>query len=174
MAVYLPAIALLLALTRPKSAARRSACQKALPVFWPPDLADAFFCFLALAGIGAAVTRVSLFFPDAAVVPLEILTPGARAPLCLMLCAAAVLEELFFRRYLIDAFEKAGAPVPAASLVSVLLFTLPHVWEGVFGLINALLAGLFLTSVYLLRRRILPVAAAHALYNTAAFLAGAP
>jgi membrane protease YdiL (CAAX protease family) len=171
-AVYIPAIALLWALTRPQNAA--PGLRHTAPAFRPADLADAFFCLLALAAIGAAVALLSLFSPEAGMVPLESLTPDARAPLCLMLCAAAVLEELFFRRYLIAAFEKAGAPVAAASLASVLLFTLPHVWEGVFGLLNAFLAGLFCTSVYLLRRRVFPVAAAHALYNVAAFLVSAP
>ena len=64
-----------------------------------------------------------------------------------------------------------GFGIAAASCSALLLFTLPHVWEGLFGMLNALLAGLYLTAVYLQNRSLLAPALAHSLYNLTAFLA---
>ena len=134
---------------------------------------DVFFTLIGLFVIGISVTSLS-FALDAPIPAQQFLIANYKlstvyAVVC-MLCAGALLEETFFRRYLLTACENAGMGTPAASLVSLLLFTLPHAWEGIFGMINALLAGLFLTAVYLQKRSLPAPALAHCLYNTAAFL----
>jgi membrane protease YdiL (CAAX protease family) len=60
-------------------------------------------------------------------------------------------------------FEKTG-PIPGI-LVSTALFSLCHIYEGPWGVINAVLAGLFLSLIYVHYGAIHGMAWAHGLYN---------
>jgi membrane protease YdiL (CAAX protease family) len=151
--------------------AKNAACAGRQAFFF---MLDVFFTLAGLFVIGIGVSNFSGAF-DVPVQSQQIITAdndfSALLAVAVMLCAGAVLEEVFFRRYLIAVCEEAGAGIVAASFISLLLFTLPHVWEGIFGMVNALLAGLYLTAVYLQNRTLPAPALAHSLYNITAFLA---
>jgi membrane protease YdiL (CAAX protease family) len=153
-----------------KAALLRAACAARSAFFF---ILDVFFTLSGLFVIGISVVSLSISL-DAPVPSQQFLIADYKLSTIItvsaMLCAGALLEEVFFRRYLLAACEDAGLGIMAASLFSLLLFTVPHAWEGLFGMINALLAGLYLTSVYLQQRSLLAPAIAHCLYNTAAFI----
>jgi membrane protease YdiL (CAAX protease family) len=131
--------------------------------------ADAFFTLLGIAGIAAAVSCFSETLKIQGEESLFVVEDGAEIVVYIMLACGAAVEESFFRYFMINSFETAGFSLWSASLVPVVLFTLPHIWEGIPGLLMAFLAGLFFTAVYERRRALLPLILAHAVYNMAAF-----
>ncbi|WP_304225074.1 CPBP family intramembrane glutamic endopeptidase [Gracilinema caldarium] len=83
--------------------------------------------------------------------------------------ATAYLEESYFRLYLLYRFDEAGFTSRTGNLLSVLLFSLCHIYEGPLGFLNAAIAGLFFTLVYRKTGSIHSPAWAHGLYNTLVF-----
>lgn len=86
--------------------------------------------------------------------------------------ATAYLEEIFFRLYLLYRFDRAGIPIMTGNLVSILLFSLCHLYEGPMGTLNAAIASLCFTTVYRKSNNIHSPAWAHGLYNVMAFAFG--
>ena len=75
------------------------------------------------------------------------------------------LEESYFRYYLLTRLEKY---IPATTLriaVSTLLFSLCHIYEGPWGIMNAVLASVFLSILFIKFRSIHGIAWAHGAYN---------
>jgi hypothetical protein len=95
--------------------------------------------------------------------------------LCLSCLSAGYLEESFFRFYLSDRLKKFG--FYPAMLMSSVSFAYCHMYEGVFGVANALLAGLFLFFIFNKRKRgdgtqtLCAVAFAHGAYNALVYAA---
>jgi len=81
------------------------------------------------------------------------------------------LEEAYFRVYLPPQCAHFGRF--AGFWFPIVLFSLCHVYEGVWGFINALLAGFSLSLVYRKTASLHGIALAHGLYNTAVFLLAA-
>jgi len=82
------------------------------------------------------------------------------------------LEESYFRYYLLTKLEN---PVPQAALriiFSVALFSLCHVYEGPWGVLNAVLAGILLSLVFFRFRSIHGIAWAHGAYNIFVYAMG--
>ena len=82
------------------------------------------------------------------------------------------LEESYFRYYLLTKLEN---PVPQAALriiFSVVLFSLCHVYEGPWGVLNAVLAGILLSLVFFRFRSIHGIAWAHGAYNIFVYAMG--
>jgi membrane protease YdiL (CAAX protease family) len=98
----------------------------------------------------------------------------------LVLIAASLgtgyLEESYFRAYLSVRFAEAGLGPLKSIAVSAALFTLCHLYEGLWGALNALLAGIFLSLVFLRQKSLHGLAWAHGGYNVFVYLlyAGAP
>jgi membrane protease YdiL (CAAX protease family) len=120
--------------------------------------------------------------------------PGEPAAWILMILSCfstGYLEETYFRRYLLDRFlqPKPGTlaaktlspetrglaavagtlyaktgPIPGI-LVSTALFSLCHIYEGPWGVINAALAGSLLSLIYVHYGALHGLAWAHGLYN---------
>uniref|UniRef100_A0A7C3IHC9 CPBP family intramembrane metalloprotease n=1 Tax=Gracilinema caldarium TaxID=215591 RepID=A0A7C3IHC9_9SPIR len=86
--------------------------------------------------------------------------------------ATAYLEEIFFRLYLLHRFDTAGIPSMAGNLLSILLFSLCHLYEGPLGTLNAAIASLCFTLIYRRAKSIHSPAWAHGLYNVLAFAFG--
>jgi len=83
------------------------------------------------------------------------------------------LEEIYFRYYLLTKTESL-IPSPALRVVfSVLLFAVSHIHDGPWGVINAALAGLFLSALFLRYRSLHGIALAHAGYNFFVYAMGA-
>jgi membrane protease YdiL (CAAX protease family) len=87
--------------------------------------------------------------------------------------SAAYLEESFFRFYLLSKRKEMGLGPHRAVLVSVLLFSLCHIYEGPWGFLNAALSGVILAFIFLRFRSLHGIACAHALYNVVVYALGA-
>jgi membrane protease YdiL (CAAX protease family) len=123
------------------------------------------FCTLPLLGIlGALVSLLGSLFPGAAAPEIGFPQgPAAAAVMILSCLSAAYLEETYFRFYLFRRLSERG--LVKAALVSSLLFTLCHLYEGLFGSLNAFLAGLLLFFIFVRSRSLHGIAWAHGCYN---------
>jgi membrane protease YdiL (CAAX protease family) len=73
------------------------------------------------------------------------------------------MEESYFRFYLLTRLEHTGSG--KAVFFSGLLFSLCHVYEGLPGILNAAVAGVFLSFLFLKYRSFHGLAWAHGMYN---------
>ncbi|MFP4442768.1 MAG: CPBP family intramembrane glutamic endopeptidase [Spirochaetia bacterium] len=79
-------------------------------------------------------------------------------------------EELFFRSYLIHRFEQIKLPVWGAVILSGLLFSIGHFYQGWAGFLVSFSIGLYFGALFVYRRNLHFLAAAHGLYNIAVLL----
>jgi len=79
--------------------------------------------------------------------------------------SAAVFEEIVFRGFLLTRLRILLGHWPAAIAVGVVLFALPHLWEGWWGVILVLPVGLILSVTFVARRSLVAPMAAHFLFN---------
>jgi membrane protease YdiL (CAAX protease family) len=86
--------------------------------------------------------------------------------------STAYLEESFFRFYLLSKREEMGIGPHRAVLLSTLLFSASHIYEGPLGFLNAALSGIVLAFVFLRFRSLHGIAFAHALYNVLVYAVG--
>jgi len=77
----------------------------------------------------------------------------------------AYLEESYFRFYLLTKREELNLNAVSALALSVVLFSLCHVYEGPWGFLNAIISGAILGFVFLRYNSFHGIAIAHALYN---------
>ena len=137
------------------------------------DILPAVIAFPALFLIGLAISLVSPFFGGDGPRFLPPQTAVSWAILVISCIGAAYLEECYFRLYLLSKREEMGLSPNSAALVSTLLFSLCHAWEGPWGLLNSALSGLLLAFIFLRFRSLHGVAIPHALYNILVFALGA-
>jgi membrane protease YdiL (CAAX protease family) len=131
------------------------------------DLIPAVISFPALVLIGLTISFVShkfgsfpadqQFLPPGDVISWIILTFS-----CL---SSAYLEESFFRFYLLSKREEMKLGPHRAVLISTLMFSCCHIYEGPWGFLNAALSGILLALVFLRYKSLHGVSLAHALYN---------
>jgi len=86
--------------------------------------------------------------------------------------SAAYLEESFFRFYLLSKRKEMGLGPHRAILISVVLFSLCHIYEGPWGFLNAALSGIVLAFIFLRFRSLHGIAFGHALYNVLVYVMG--
>jgi membrane protease YdiL (CAAX protease family) len=84
------------------------------------------------------------------------------------------LEESFFRFYLFNKLDNRFTGERARLLLSTVLFALCHIYEGPWGVLNAAMAGCFLSILFLKYRSLYGIAAAHGFYNILVYATGAP
>jgi membrane protease YdiL (CAAX protease family) len=138
------------------------------------DLRAFLLAFPGLLGIGLGISLLNpLFFGDAPIPRLE--TPG-NLPGWIILAASSLgtgyLEESYFRFYLLNMLETTGLGKRRRIFISVMLFSFSHLYEGPGGTINALLAGLLLSAIYLREGSLHGVAWAHGGYNLLVYALG--
>jgi membrane protease YdiL (CAAX protease family) len=105
--------------------------------------------------------------------PLSQALSPAEIPLLVIFClAVGYREEVFFRSYLITRLGDLGVKPVWAVLGSTVIFGAAHFYEGVFGVVFALLAGGWFGLFFLKTRDLHAVAGAHALFNLAVWLTG--
>ena len=131
------------------------------------DIIPALISFPALVLIGLTISFVShkfgnfpaspLFLPPADIISWVIM---AFSCIC-----SAYLEESFFRFYLISKRETMKLGPHRVVLISTLMFSCCHLYEGPWGFLNAALSGILLAFVFLRYRSIHGIAFAHAMYN---------
>ena len=136
-------------------------------VFGKRDLISAALSFPALFLIGITISFVSPFFGEIPSTP-RFLPPDTVIPWAILVIScvsAAYLEESFFRFYLLSKREEMGLGPHRAVLISTLLFSFCHLYEGPWGFLNAALSGVLLAFIFLRFRSLHGIAIAHALYN---------
>jgi len=173
----LPSLALLLYLiyrAKPRGAATEPV---SLLKAAAPTRRDALPFVIGLPGliiIGLFVSfLVSRFAPIAA--PFRVEGPSSLYGwiVMILLClGTGYLEELYFRYYLLSKLEKIVASPALRVAFSTLLFALCHAHDGLWGVLNAALAGVFLSALFLRYRSIHGIALAHAGYNVFVYAMG--
>jgi len=138
------------------------------------DLLPAVLTPPALILIGLTISVVSHYFEE---VPSgsHVLPPQdfiSWIILIISCISTAYLEESFFRFYLLSKRKEMGLGPHRAVLVSVLLFSLCHIYEGPWGFLNAALSGVVLAYIFLRFRSLHGIAFAHALYNVLVYVMG--
>ena len=86
--------------------------------------------------------------------------------------SAAYLEESFFRFYLLSKRKDMKLGLHRAVLVSVVSFSLCHIYEGPWGFLNAVLSGIVLAFVFIRFRSLHGITFGHALYNVMVYVMG--
>jgi membrane protease YdiL (CAAX protease family) len=82
------------------------------------------------------------------------------------------VEESYFRHYLLGGFEESGTNMALGIAVSTALFALCHFYEGLWGALNAVFAGLLLSLIYRRYGALHGIAWAHGLYNAFIYASG--
>jgi membrane protease YdiL (CAAX protease family) len=138
------------------------------------DIIPAVLALLALFLIGLTISTVSQYFT-------EVLSGPRFAPphniiswaiLVLSCFSTAYLEESYFRFYLLSKREEIGLGYHRAVLVSTLLFSFCHIYEGPWGFLNAALSGILLAFIFLRFHSLHGIVFAHALYNVVVYATG--
>lgn len=90
--------------------------------------------------------------------------------IALAMLAVGYREELFFRSYMVTRLEQLGLGGLGAIIVSTILFSIGHLYQGVAGLAVSLVIGMLFGVIYVRRRNLHGLAIAHALYNVTVLL----
>jgi membrane protease YdiL (CAAX protease family) len=90
--------------------------------------------------------------------------------LCVFCIIAAYLEESFFRFYLLGRRKELRLKASWALVLSVALFSICHIYEGPWGFLNAILAGIILAFMFLRYKSLHGIAIAHGMYNIAVYV----
>ncbi|GHV81877.1 hypothetical protein AGMMS49991_04350 [Spirochaetia bacterium] len=127
-----------------------------------------------LLGIGLAIYVITpIFSPVPPVIAVEA-PQGAAAILVMFIScfSTGYLEETYFRHYLLTWFREHGLHSWLGLGISAALFSLCHVYEGLWGTLNAALAGALLGLVYKRYGSLHGLAWAHGLYNAFIYMNG--
>lgn len=95
------------------------------------------------------------------------------ASVAMAMASVGVVEELFFRAYLIYRLRQIGPGTVAAVVLSALMFASGHAYQGIAALAFAAVAGCTLGALWVRRPDLAAFAAAHSVYNIAAILISA-
>jgi membrane protease YdiL (CAAX protease family) len=131
----------------------------------------------ALIGIGICVSIAAAFFTGNAglSLPPKVEAPSNAVGYIVMIISCfgtGYLEESYFRYYIYVKYEKQFDTPAAAIILSTLLFSACHVYEGIWGIINAALAGLLLSLLFFRYRSLHGLAWAHGAYNIFVYVMG--
>jgi membrane protease YdiL (CAAX protease family) len=98
----------------------------------------------------------------------ELLRSDALVVVLLVICVGAPLsEELLFRGFIFSGLAKSRLGLLGTSLVTALLWTVMHVGYSIFGLIEVLGIGLYLSWLLVRTGSVWVTIFCHAVYNTA-------
>jgi membrane protease YdiL (CAAX protease family) len=101
------------------------------------------------------------------------LTPPSGAASWIVLAiscfSTGYLEESFFRFYLLRKLENT-LPLWASFFMGVTLFSFCHFYEGLWGILNAVSAGIFLSFLFIRFKSLHGIAWAHGAYNTFVYI----
>jgi membrane protease YdiL (CAAX protease family) len=142
-----------------------------------PGLRDLKAFLIGLPGlilIGFNISMISsLFteFPGTPVVEAPSDLPGWSVTV-LSCLSTGYLEESFFRFYLIVKLTRSGLGELKGLIISALFFSLCHLYEGLWGALNAALAGILLSFIFIRLRSLHGLALAHGIYNVFVYLLG--
>jgi len=125
--------------------------------------------------IGLGISFLISFFTEFAVLPPKIEGPHTVYGWMIMvfscLCTG-YLEESYFRYYLLTKLENLFPLDVFKIIVSTIFFSLCHIYEGPWGILNAVLAGVLLSILFVRYRSLHGVAWAHGAYNIFVYIMG--
>ena len=82
---------------------------------------------------------------------------------------SAYLEESFFRFYILSRRHELKLDAISAAAFSAVLFSICHIYEGPWGVLNAFLSAIILALIFLRYKALHGIAIAHGLYNISVF-----
>jgi membrane protease YdiL (CAAX protease family) len=122
-------------------------------------------------GVAAALTSIGAYLTGSTPQVMPEAGSGTGFALVLKTLAltitAALFEEALYRVYLTERLRYFRVPEYCAYALSIVLFALAHRSYGVFGIVNALVAGATLQWCYRSTGSVTAIAAAHSVYNLA-------
>ena len=121
-------------------------------------------------GISLTITRLSPFS-----VPPKVQAPDNTLGWIVMVCSCVgtgYLEESYFRFYLLRKLKSWVPFIFPRIAFSVLLFAFCHAYEGPWGILNAVLAGVLLSILFERYRSLHGIAIAHGCYNAFVYTMG--
>jgi membrane protease YdiL (CAAX protease family) len=131
--------------------------------------------FPALIAIGLVLSLLISLFAGAS--PPPRIEPPASVPGWIVMffscIATGYLEESYFRFYLLKKMAALSSGVPGMILraaLSTALFAICHIYEGPWGIANAILAGAALSALFERYKSLHGIALAHGAYNAFVYL----
>lgn len=82
----------------------------------------------------------------------------------------SILEEIFFRSWIIGSLTEKAYPIPAAAMSSIIIFSGLHAAGGLQSIITAFFIGTVYTYIFIMRRCVFTVILAHIGHNLLAIL----
>jgi uncharacterized protein len=142
---------------------------------WATEASLGVLLFVPMAVIAAFVesTLGSAGFTTGSKAALAALTPRRASEFVLaffLVAVVALAEETIFRGYLILRFEAFTGNAAAAALLSAVVFSVGHGYEGSAGVVTVGVIGLMLAAVYLWRRSLVAPIVMHFLQDFFALL----
>ncbi|MHB9292939.1 hypothetical protein Holit_02056 [Hollandina sp. SP2] len=143
------------------------------------DLMASGITFLGLGCIGFCIAQVGPLLNSLLAPYIKVpLGPRLEAPQGLLAWVVILgscfgtgyLEESYFRLYLLLRLEEAGIGLRMRVFLSCFLFSLCHKYEGPWGVLQAALAGIVLSLVFIRYRAFHGIAWAHGAYNGLIYL----
>ena len=135
------------------------------------DVLSFFITFPSLLINGILITFASSYFGNPAqVTPTPPSDTLGWVILCFTCISTAYLEESFFRYYILSQRDEFGLKLVPALFISVVLFSICHIYAGPWGVLNSVISGAFLACVFLRYKSLHGIAFAHAFYNITVFL----
>ena len=145
-----------------------------------PQLRDLYSLAAGLPGlilIGLGISSLELLFQGYEGITLP---PKVEAPvntigwivMVISCLGTGYLEESYFRYYLLTTLEKLLPQAVFRVILSTVLFSLCHVYEGPWGILNAVLAGILLSLLFVRFRSLHGIALAHGAYNIFVYTMG--
>ena len=170
---YLPSLALIWYLIYKPLTENLSAL--ALFRFGKNDLVSGIITLPGLLIIGTGITVFSSHI-DGSAAQISLHSPSTAAEwiiLCIICIFSAYLEESYFRYYLLTKRKEFNLNSVSALALSVILFSVCHLYAGPWSFLNAVICAVFLGCVFLRFRSLHGIAIAHAMYNVFAFVLAA-
>jgi len=155
-----------------------SAEQQGFPEFGIPrrrDLIPFAVGLPVLVLIGLGISFLVSFFYEFSGLPPKIEGPVTVSGWIIMVFSCiftGYLEESYFRYYLLSKLENLFSKDLFRILISTFLFSLCHLYEGPWGILNAVLAGILLSVLFVRYRSLHGVAWAHGAYNIFVYMMG--
>jgi hypothetical protein len=145
---------------------------RTLPLPSWQDLFAFLWAFPCLILIGFSISTAAAHFPGQSQ-GFTAGVPSGAAGLAVMFfscVSTGYLEESYFRYYLGGKIREIGLASWVFMLISGVLFTLCHLYEGPWGTINSMLAALILGLIYIRFHCLHGLALAHGFYNAVVYL----
>jgi len=130
---------------------------------------------LALIGTGLSLVISHLAENRELIPPPQVQAPSSVFGWTVMVISCigtGYLEESYFRYYLLSGSEKIFPKTVIMIIFSIFLFSICHLYEGPWGVANAVMAGTLLSILFIRFRSLHGIAWAHGFYNIFVYAVG--